>query len=125
MVASFGTISMERGNSDGIEASVGANVESNPIRPARSSLHWACARLLARDGVNAKAEGRRYCRVSSERQEAPGHCVGKLAITRQVGGQAVVAQIHQTGIRPKPSERRLDRRNRMFQGMDESDAHLV
>jgi hypothetical protein len=82
-------------------------------------------RLLARDGVNAKAEGRRYCRVSSERQEAPGHCVGKLAITRQVGGQAVVAQIHQTGIRPKPSERRLDRRNRMFQGMDESDAHLV
>src|SRR6266436_696819 len=61
-------------------------------------------RLLARDGLNARAEGRaceKDCvrtgtgRVTSERQETSGHCVSKPAITRQVGRQAVVEQIHQ------------------------------
>ena len=44
--ASFGTTSTQRGNSGGIDASVGGNVESKPIlgrgkRPARSSPRWA------------------------------------------------------------------------------------
>jgi hypothetical protein len=101
-----------------IEASVGSNVDSKPILLPRAAACSIIASLGLSTGIGAcsratasmhgpKAEHVKRIasasgtgRVTSERQEAFGHCVGK------------------------PGERRLNRRNRMFQGMDESDGIL-
>ena len=122
--ASFGTSSTERGNSGGIEASVGGNVESRPIlRPCADGLldhrlvglqhrhrrvragdrldAGAERRAGEQDGVRTGADG-----VAAERQEALGHGLGQPAVARQIGRQAVVEQIHQPGLRPKLCEGR-------------------
>ena len=61
--------------------------------------------------------------VASQLEESLGHGVGQPAVAREVRRQAVVEQIHQPGVGPKPGERRLDRHDRMFQGVDERNAH--
>src|SRR6266540_381026 len=62
-------------------------------------------------------------RVASQLEEALGHRIGEPAVAREVNRQAVIEQVHQAGVRPKPRERGLDWLDRVLQGVDESNAH--
>ena len=62
-------------------------------------------------------------RVTAEIEETLGHRIGQPAVAREVSRQAVVEQIHQPRLGPQSGKRGLDRHNRMFQGVDEGDAH--
>ena len=89
-------------------------------------------RVRARNRFDAGAEGGAgeqdrvrsgAGRIAAESEEALGHGLGEPAVARQIGRQAVVEQVHQAGVGPKPREGGLDRHNRMFQGVDQGDAH--
>ena len=62
-------------------------------------------------------------RIVGQRLEAPEHRRVQDTACPEVGRQAVVEQVHQAGLRPEPFERGLDRHDRMFQGVDQGNAH--
>jgi hypothetical protein len=83
-----------------------------------------CLDARAESGASEQDGVRAGCRrIIAERQEAPGHGLGEPAIARQIRRQAVVEQVHQRWLRPGESERGLDWRDGMLEGVDQGDAH--
>ena len=83
-------------------------------------------------GLDARAEGgageqdgvgRTRLLVARQGQEAIGHGVVQRALPSKVGREGVVEQVGGPDLGPEQGEGLLDRGDRVFQGVDQGDAH--
>jgi hypothetical protein len=88
----------------------------------------ACARHRLDAGAEGRAGEQDRVRagrgsVTSKREKAFGHRFRQPAVAREIGGETVVEQVHPNCLGPEPGKGFLGRHKRMFEGVDQSNAH--